>query len=79
MMLPPSYELRKWFSHDHKKWREFKEKYQEELENKKELLNKIMQIEREKINVTLLYAAKNKEQNNATVLMDILKKFEEFT
>ncbi|MEM2952724.1 MAG: DUF488 family protein [Candidatus Bathyarchaeia archaeon] len=37
------------------------------------MLHKIIQIERERRTITLLYAAKDKEQNNAAVLMDILK------
>ena len=70
--IAPSDDLRKWFHHDPKKWKEFKSKYQKELEAKKELLNKIKQIEKEKRIVTLLYSAKDKEHNNAIVLNAIL-------
>jgi uncharacterized protein YeaO (DUF488 family) len=70
--IAPSDNLRKWFHHDPKKWTEFKSKYQKELETKKELLNKIKQIEKEKRIVTLLYSAKDKEHNNAVVLSAIL-------
>jgi len=70
--IAPSDDLRKWFHHDTKKWKEFKSKYQKELEAKKELLNKIKQIEKEKRIVTLLYSAKDKEHNNAIVLNAIL-------
>ena len=31
--LAPSTELRKWFNHDVDKWKEFKEKYEEELKD----------------------------------------------
>ncbi|MGQ9551637.1 MAG: DUF488 family protein, N3 subclade [Candidatus Bathycorpusculaceae bacterium] len=51
----------------------FKEKYKEELKNKKELLRKVKQIEKEKGIVTLLYAAKDKEHNNAIILSNALE------
>lgn len=72
--VAPSDDLRKWFSHDPKKWDEFKSKYQKELESKKELLHKIKQIEREKKIVTLAYSAKDEEHNNAVALSAILEK-----
>jgi len=71
--IAPSDNLRKWFSHDPKKWKKFKEKYEVELKNKKELLRKIKQIEEEKETVTLLYAAKDEKCNNAIILSDALK------
>jgi uncharacterized protein YeaO (DUF488 family) len=46
--VAPSDELRKWFSHDPKKWKEFKERYEQELKNKVELFHKIKRIEEEK-------------------------------
>lgn len=70
--IGPSHELRKWFGHDPKKWDEFKVKYKNELEDKAELINKIKQIEEKEKVVTLLYAAKDTEHNNAVVLMEIL-------
>lgn len=71
--IAPSDELRKGFCHDPAKWEEFKEKYAEELKSKKELLRKIKLIEEEKGTITLLYAAKNKEHNNAVALSSVLK------
>jgi len=72
--IAPSDELRKWFSRDLEKWKDFKKKYEKELKGKKALLHKIKQIEREKEIVTLLYSAKDEEHNDAVVLMDILQK-----
>lgn len=72
--IAPSDDLRKWFSHDPKKWEEFKSKYEIELKGKKELLHKIKQIEKEKGIVTLLYSAKDEEHNNAIALSAILRK-----
>jgi uncharacterized protein YeaO (DUF488 family) len=69
--IAPSDKLRKWFSHDPKKWEEFKKKYKNELKNKKMLIEKIKRIEKEKGTVTLLFSAKDKEHNNAIVLREI--------
>jgi uncharacterized protein YeaO (DUF488 family) len=72
--IAPSDELRKWFSHDPAKWTEFKKRYEKELANKQELLRKIMQLEKEKGVVTLLYSTKETEHNNAVALQGFLKK-----
>ena len=72
--IAPSDELRKWFAHDPKKWKEFENRYKEELRDKKELLGKIKQAEKEKGIVTLVYSAKDEEHNNAVALINILKK-----
>lgn len=72
--IAPSDELRKWFSHDPKKWADFKMKYKKELKSKLDLLRKVEQIEKEKGIVTLLYSAKDREHNNAVVLQEILQR-----
>jgi uncharacterized protein YeaO (DUF488 family) len=71
--IAPSVDLRKWFSHDPKKWNEFKTRYKRELKSKDEYLNKIKDIEKKNKTITLVYSAKDKEHNNAVVLEDILK------
>lgn len=71
--IAPSDSLRKWFSHDLHKWEEFKRRYMDELKDKGKLLSKIKDIENENKTVTLVYAAKDKEHNNAIVLKDKLK------
>lgn len=71
--IAPSKDLRKWFSHDPDKWKEFEDKYREELKDKNELIQKIKDIEEDKGKVTLIYSAKDEEHNNAVVLEDILK------
>lgn len=71
--IAPSDDLRKWFSHDPKKWNEFKTRYRGELKGKYEYLNKIKDIEKINKNITLVYSAKDKENNNAVVLEDTLK------
>ena len=72
--IAPSDNLRKWFSHDPEKWKEFENKYKKELKDKNELINEIKEIEKVKGKVTLIYSAKDKEHNNAVVLEHILKK-----
>ncbi len=77
--IAPSDKLRKWFSHDPKKWEQFKRKYSEEImkDSKKiELLGQLKKIEKEKSSVILLYSAKDTEYNNAIALKEILSKFE---
>lgn len=65
--LAPSNELRHWFGHDPAKWGEFQERYRAELVNKGEELARIRQEANEGV-VTLLYAAKDEEHNNAVAL-----------
>jgi uncharacterized protein YeaO (DUF488 family) len=69
--IAPSDKLRKWFSHDPKKWIDFKSKYTKELKNNP-LLQRIKQIGKENKVLTLLYSAKDTEHNNAVVLYEIL-------
>ena len=72
--IAPSNDLRKWFSHDPEKWEGFKKKYEKELKDKENLLNKIREIERENGTITLLYSAKEENDNNAVALDSFLRK-----
>ena len=72
--IAPSDELRKWYSHDPEKWEEFKKRYEQELADKKDLLRKIKQLEKEERAVSLLYSTKETERNNAVALLGFLKK-----
>jgi len=71
--IAPSTELRKWFSHDPEKWKEFQNKYKQELKEKKDSIAKIKDIEKENSAVTLVYSTKDKNHNNAVVLKDLLE------
>lgn len=73
--IAPSSELRKWFSHEPKKWAGFQSKYKKELKAKQRLLSSIKQLEKEKGIVVLLYSAKDRQHNNAVVLGDALKNY----
>ncbi len=70
--IAPSNELRKWFSHDHEKWDDFRKKYKKELKDKQELVDTIQRLEKKERTITLLYAAKDEEHNEAVVLKEIL-------
>jgi uncharacterized protein YeaO (DUF488 family) len=69
--IAPSDELRKWFSHDPSKWLEFRKRYKKELKDKFAVLEKIRK-ESEKETITLLFAAKDVEHNNAVALKEII-------
>ena len=72
--LAPSNQLRKWFHAQPERWEEFRKKYLKELSAPKAqaALNKLYDVESQG-NLTLLYASKNEEHNNATVLRDLLE------
>lgn len=69
--LAPSEELRKWFNHDPEKFKEFKKKYRKELNDKSGLVASLLSKTKGQ-NVTLIYAAKEREHNNAVVLKEYL-------
>jgi len=71
--IAPSDELRQWFSHEPEKWREFKKKYRTELSAKKYLVDQIMELEKSKDALTLVYSARNTELNNAVALKMIIE------
>lgn len=70
--VAPSAALRRWFGHDPDRWEAFQKKYFEELEHNPEswrpLLNAL-----EKGAVTLVYAAKDTDRNNAVALKAFLE------
>jgi uncharacterized protein YeaO (DUF488 family) len=72
--LAPSDDLRKWFGHDPERREEFVERYRAELEEtgKLEELRELGQRAR-KENVTLLFAARDTEHNNARALESFIK------
>ena len=68
--IAPSNELRTWFHHNSEQWEEFRRRYLEELEGREELLFKLLELAK-RHTVTLLYASKNTERNNALVLKEL--------
>jgi len=71
--IAPSNELRKWYSHDPKKWTEFRKRYFDDLGTKRELVNEIIQQMKEG-DVTLLYSSKEEKLNNAVALKEYILK-----
>jgi uncharacterized protein YeaO (DUF488 family) len=69
--IAPSESLRKWFAHDPAKWAEFKQKYFHELGNTKAVIDGIKK--KAKSGVTLLYAAKDEQHNNAQALKEYIE------
>lgn len=70
--VAPSDELRKWFGHREERFAEFRRRYRDELEGS-EGLAELRRVLREHDTVTLLYAAKDSEHNNAVVLLEYLR------
>lgn len=67
----PSDALRKWYAHEPARWPEFKRRYRRELEDRPAALEEIRARAREGT-VTLLYAASDRERNNAVALAEFL-------
>jgi len=69
--IAPSTDLRKWFSHDPKRWTEFRRRYAEELRDHSDLLGELRALARQGT-VTLVYAAHDETHNDAVILRDVL-------
>ncbi len=75
--IAPSNNLRKWFNHDPSKFAGFTKKYEEELQTGEQL--KAFQELKEIISknndqrITLLFAAKDIDNNNAQVIMQLIQ------
>jgi len=70
--IAPSDALRKWFSHEPAKWQEFKKRYRKELEDRQDMIEDLRK-EARKGTVTLLFAAKDSERNNAVALKEVIE------
>lgn len=70
--IAPSNELRKWFGHDDAKCKEFTRRYQAELAERSVDVQKLITAA-DGQTMTLVYAAKNTECNNAIVLQSCLQ------
>lgn len=70
--IAPSTELRQWFSHDLSKWREFQKRYKKELTALTEEVATLKVVLKKEKNVTLLFAAKDENHNEAVVIKGFL-------
>ena len=71
-MLAPSDELRKWFDHRPPRFADFRARYRAELAAQSELVDKL-RCRAASGRVTVLYAARDREHNNAVVLAELLR------
>ncbi|MGH2583888.1 MAG: DUF488 domain-containing protein [Dehalococcoidia bacterium] len=72
--LAPSTELRRWFGHEPSRWAEFHQRYSAELGRPK--AQAIVQMLADKARqgpVTLVYAARDTEHNEAVVLQQLIE------
>jgi len=70
--VAPSTELRKWFGHDPEKWAEFQQRYNAELDENPSAWEPILKAANAG-KVTLVYAAKDEEHNNAVALKQYIE------
>ena len=71
--LAPSTGLRRWFGHDPARFEEFQRRYIEELASQAEKLRELRARAREGT-LTLVYAARDTEHNDAVVLAELLRR-----
>lgn len=71
--IAPTTELRKWFGHDPDRWSEFRERYTAELKQHPEELSELRALAH-KEPITLLFAARDEQHNDAVVLRDVLRR-----
>jgi len=70
--IAPSAALRRWFGHDPLKWDAFRARYFRELQKNPKAVAQLNEIIRNGP-VTLLFAAKDQEHNNAVALKEYLE------
>jgi uncharacterized protein YeaO (DUF488 family) len=70
--LAPSTELREWFGHDPARFEEFSGRYRAELSAQSAKLEELRSIARSRP-LTLVYAARDTEHNDAVVLAEVLR------
>lgn len=69
--VAPSNELRVWFGHDPARWTGFQERYRAELAQQSAALHDLLREAGDHA-VTLLFATRDTEHNEAVVLRDVL-------
>jgi uncharacterized protein YeaO (DUF488 family) len=73
--LAPSDELRKWYHAHPQQWSKFRQRYLKELcnESAHAALQKLYELKEKRRRLTLLYASRNEEHNNAVVLKQLVE------
>jgi uncharacterized protein YeaO (DUF488 family) len=70
--IAPTSTLRSWFGHDPQRWPEFRERYFKELGSSADAVSRLVALMSDGP-VTLLFAARDTERNNASVLAEYIK------
>ena len=70
--VAPSTELRKWNSHDPKKWRKVKKRYWKELDLKMDMLSALCKENKDR-KVTFIFSSKEEKLNNAAALKEYIE------
>jgi len=70
--IAPSDGLRHWFHANPDRWAEFETRYRAELATQGEIIGELAGYARDGV-VTLIYASKDEDRNNAVVLRDVLR------
>jgi uncharacterized protein YeaO (DUF488 family) len=70
--LAPSDELRRWFDHQPERFAEFRRRYRAELETHGDLLAALQQRATGG-RLTIVYAARDRDHNNAVVLAELIR------
>ncbi|KAB0669649.1 DUF488 domain-containing protein [Oryzomonas sagensis] len=73
--IAPSDQLRRWFGHDPGKWEEFRSRYREELREHAPLVEQLRN-EADDTTITLLFAARDSDRNNAVVLKQVIESYQ---
>lgn len=71
--LPPSKRLREWFRHEPGRFEEFRRRYIEELRGQRSRVTELRRRARTGT-LTLVYAARDTEHNDAVVLAQVLRR-----
>lgn len=69
--IAPSTALRKWFGHEPARWAEFQQRYAAEVQQHPEAFGQLRALARQGP-VTLVYAARDEQYNDAVVLRSLL-------
>jgi uncharacterized protein YeaO (DUF488 family) len=70
--LAPSGELRKWFDHVPERFDEFRARYRAELADRPERIDELRAMAKKRP-LTIVYAARDEERNNAVVLAELVR------
>jgi len=69
--VAPSAPLRRWFAHRHERWPEFARRYRHELQSHEPRIRELAARAASET-VTLIFASRDRECNNAVVIRDLV-------